>query len=391
MRYIHPASPLPACQTHPPTHTMFPYYYHPSPSDPYRYTSLSDSDYLRALAEERAAREQYAAARRAQEEARQRAARARAARRAYASPYSSFHDDDPSYNDIDLDMDFDDPAGYPAPRQRPLSYMERPSSYDPNPYSPYQSRALLEEQRRRELLELEREKERRRLEEERIRRILQEERQREEAARQKMLEEERLRRALEEEKLRRAVEEERLRRALREEEEARRERERAQLRSQQASLEPLLRALGFVPAHSGSDSESDKVSIPFTLRMSNDPHSYVCCRRAPVVNLVRRIAMHHAALDPLRPALSAPTRSDADVSHHDLPLTMYPPRRLRLPRPLLPPPPSQSLPRNRRRRPRLSRRNPLLRARLRDPPQSRPPPQRRSRRPTALMHPASTR
>ncbi|KAI0759027.1 hypothetical protein C8Q74DRAFT_1221616 [Fomes fomentarius] len=239
---------------------MFPYYHHPSPSDPYRYTSLSDSDYLRALAEERAAREQYAAARRAQEEARQRAARARAARRAYASPYSSFHDDDPCYNDIDLDMDLDDPACYSAPRQRPLSYMERPYSYGPNPYSPYQSRALLEEQRRRELLELEREKERRRLEEERIRRILQEERQREEAARQKMLEEERLRRALEEEKLRRAVEEERLRRALREEEEARRERERAQLRSQQASLEPLLRALGFVPAHSGSDSESDKES-----------------------------------------------------------------------------------------------------------------------------------
>lgn len=372
---------------------MFPYYYHPSPSDPYRYTSLSDSDYLRALAEERAAREQYAAARRAQEEARQRAARARAARRAYASPYSSFHDDDPSYNDIDLDMDFDDPACYPAPasapRQRPLSYMERPYSYGPNPYSPYQSRALLEEQRRRELLELEREKERRRLEEERIQRILQEERQREEAARQKMLEEERLRRALEEEKLRRAAEEERLRRALREEEEARRERERAQLRSQQASLEPLLRALGFVPAHSGSDSESDKVSIPFTLRMSNDPHSYVCCRRAPVVNLVRRIAMHHAALDPLRPALSALTRSD--VSLLDRPPTMYPPRRLRLPRPLLPLPPSQSLPRNRRRRPRLSRRIPLLRARLRDPPQSRPPPQRRSRRPTALMPPASTR
>ena len=69
---------------------MFPYYHYPSPSDPYaRFSSPADSDYLRALAEERAAREQYAAARRAQEEARQRAARARAARRAYVSPYSS--------------------------------------------------------------------------------------------------------------------------------------------------------------------------------------------------------------------------------------------------------------------------------------------------------------
>ena len=77
---------------------MFPYYYRP--------TTPSDSEYLRALAEERAAREQYAAARRAQEEARQRAARARAARRAYASPYSSYHDDDYMLTDpVDYDMD----------------------------------------------------------------------------------------------------------------------------------------------------------------------------------------------------------------------------------------------------------------------------------------------
>ncbi|KAJ2996685.1 hypothetical protein NUW54_g7211 [Trametes sanguinea] len=45
-----------------------------------------------------------------------------------------------------------------------------------------------------------------------------------------------------------------------EEEAARRERDRAQLRAQQASLEPLLRAFGFVPVStSGSDSDSDKV------------------------------------------------------------------------------------------------------------------------------------
>ncbi|KAI0742852.1 hypothetical protein C8Q80DRAFT_1191073 [Daedaleopsis nitida] len=256
-------------------HAMFPYYHYP--------TTYSDSEYLRALAEERAAREQYAAACRAQEEARQRAARARAARRAYMSPYSSYHDDD--RNDLDLDLELDDGAYYP--RQRPLSFVDgqRPYGYGLG-LNPYSERALLEEQRkrellelerererrrleeqrRRELLELEREKERRRLEEERIRRILQEERQREEAARQKMLEEERLRRAIEEEKLRRAVEDDKLRRALQEEEEVRKERERAQFRSQQASLEPLLRALGFVPASSGSESDSDKVRRHILLR-----------------------------------------------------------------------------------------------------------------------------
>ena len=48
------------------------------------------------------------------------------------------------------------------------------------------------------------------------------------------------------------------------------EREGAQLRSQQASLEPLLRALGFVPANSGSDSESEKVSN-YLVRFPLDP------------------------------------------------------------------------------------------------------------------------
>ncbi|KAI0369259.1 hypothetical protein BV20DRAFT_968119, partial [Pilatotrama ljubarskyi] len=268
---------------------MYPLYNYPSSSAYGSYPSYppsaSDAEYLRALAEERAAREQYAAARRAQEEARQRAARARAARRAYASPYSSFHDED--YNDLDLDMDLDDGAYYPqrplsyADSQRPYGYPSTPQfssmpQYQPSPQfstspqyssSPYglnaRQRALLEEQRRRELLEeqrrrelLELERERRRQEEERLRRIIQEERKREEAERRKLLEEERMRRAVEEEKLRRAIEEERLRRAMLEEEAARRERERAQLRAQQATLEPLLRAFGFVPA--GSESDSDK-------------------------------------------------------------------------------------------------------------------------------------
>ncbi|TBU55127.1 hypothetical protein BD310DRAFT_884826 [Dichomitus squalens] len=247
---------------------MFPYYGYSAPS----YSVPSDSEYLRALAEERAAREQYAAARRAQEEARARAARARAARRAYASPYNSYHDDDylDSYNDLDLGLEpLDDALGsyYPGPssaRSRPLSYMDgqRPYGFGLDPYSQramleeQRRRHLMEEQRRRELLELEREKERRRLEEERIRRILQEERMREEAARQKLLEEERMRKALEEE---------RIRRALLEEEEARRERERERARireqQQQKPIDPLdiLRALGLAPPASVGESEKERL------------------------------------------------------------------------------------------------------------------------------------
>ncbi|KAI0354306.1 hypothetical protein OH77DRAFT_1426391 [Trametes cingulata] len=301
---------------------MYPFYNYPSSSYGSSYSSYpsssSDAEYLRALAEERAAREQYAAARRAQEEARQRAARARAARRAYAAPYSSFHDED--YNDLDLDMDLDDGAYY---SQRPLSYADsqRPYGYPSTPQfssipayqsgpqfstspqyssSPYglnaRQRALLEEQRRRELLEeqrrrelLELERERRRQEDERLRRIIQEERQREEAERRKLLEEERMRRAMEEEKLRRAIEEEKLRRAMLEEEAARRERERAQLRAQQATLEPLLRAFGFVPV--GSDSDSDKERPSRDARngraarartMSPTPHRASAAPRSPV-------------------------------------------------------------------------------------------------------------
>lgn len=205
---------------------------------PSYYSSPSDAEYRRALAEERAAREQYAAARRAQEEARQRAARARAARRAYASPYNSYLSDD--HNDLDYDP-LDDSTYLPP---RPFGYSSSPYGYGPS------RDLLLEEQRRRdrELLELERERERRQLEEARIRRIIEEERRREEVERQK---------ALEEERIRRALEEERLRRALAQEEEARRERERSQWRESQNlnNLEPLLRALGFVPAHEKAPAE----------------------------------------------------------------------------------------------------------------------------------------
>ncbi|KAH9920870.1 uncharacterized protein BXZ73DRAFT_80064 [Epithele typhae] len=223
---------------------MFPYYY-PSSS------TFSDSDYLRALAEERAAREQYVAARRAQEEARERAARARAARRSYLSPYSSYHDDEYPYAaDMDLDMDPLD-AGVYGPPQRLPSFTggSRPLSHAG--FDPYRERerAILEDPSqgvvggaaKAGVVGAGEEKERRRLDEERIRRILQEERQREEAARQKLIEEERIRRALEEERIRRAMLE-----------------EEAAKQSRQDSLEPLLRALGFVPAPKTADSDLDK-------------------------------------------------------------------------------------------------------------------------------------
>ncbi|EED82003.1 predicted protein [Postia placenta Mad-698-R] len=86
---------------------MFGYNPYGDYSNPYAYSRAApvyspDQDYLQALADERAAREQYFAARRAQEEARERAARARAARQAYA-PYNSYYfdDDDGTHEDND--------------------------------------------------------------------------------------------------------------------------------------------------------------------------------------------------------------------------------------------------------------------------------------------------
>ncbi|KAI0791001.1 hypothetical protein C8Q75DRAFT_732618 [Abortiporus biennis] len=148
-------------------------------SNPYGFSGYSPSDeYTRALAEERAARSQYAAALRAQEEARQRAARARLARQAFTpySPYNSYSSDD--YDDLD--------EGSYTPR----------SPYDIMGFgmSPQQRRALAQEQRRREQLQLERE---RILEEERRQKLLEEERQRklmeEEEERQREAEAQRLR------------------------------------------------------------------------------------------------------------------------------------------------------------------------------------------------------
>ena len=294
---------------------MFPYYAFPT---------HSDSEYLRALAEERAAREQYAAARRAQEEARARAARAQAARRAYASPYSSYLGDDyltPSCNDLDMDNEPSDDVfgGYgfgPSPRSRPLGYGDpRTFGYGS---SPYVHRAMMEERRRKELMELEREKELRRLEEERIRKILREEREREEAAQQKLLEEERMRRALEEE---------RLRQALREEEEAK-ERGRAQMRAQQTSVDPMdiLRALGLAPPAPVSEvcdlrlfAFTDPELIVYQERFGRQPNT----RTSPS-------GVHRTAPSPIRPFPFGRT------STYQHPRTPSPPAKTPSPQPTTP-------------------------------------------------------
>ena len=70
---------------------------------PFGYSGYPD-EYAQALAEERAARNQYAAALRAQDDARKRAARARMAQQAYSSPHNSYLPDA-------MD-DYDDEGGY---------------------------------------------------------------------------------------------------------------------------------------------------------------------------------------------------------------------------------------------------------------------------------------
>ena len=81
---------------------------------PYYYPTLSDADYLHALAEEHTACEQYIAARRAQEEALHRTARAHTTGHSYISPYSSYHDEPDyglGYSNLDIGDDYMD-LGY---------------------------------------------------------------------------------------------------------------------------------------------------------------------------------------------------------------------------------------------------------------------------------------
>lgn len=134
-----------------------------------------DAAYARALAEERAARNQYAAALRAQEEARQRAARARLARHAYASasPYTSYlpDDDEDTYTTYPGQSV---PAGYASayglsPQQRrALAELEREREKQ-------QRLAQIDEERRRLFAAAEQERQRRLLEEEERRKVAQQE------------------------------------------------------------------------------------------------------------------------------------------------------------------------------------------------------------------------
>lgn len=197
---------------------MFPYSF-PYNTPSYSSTSqpYADSQYLRAVSEEQAARQAYADALRAQEEARSRAARARRAREAYERAHNSYLSDD----------DDDMMSGYAySPRVRPgYGFFPERAMLDE------QRRRELEQQRRKEALELERARER-----ERIRQL-------EEEQKRRLLEEERRRRILLEEELRRQQEKEE-----REQEDMRRRLQDEYLRRQ--SLSPLEELLGLRPSRS---------------------------------------------------------------------------------------------------------------------------------------------
>jgi hypothetical protein len=190
---------------------MFNSYY----PDPYGYSSYqrpADNAYLRALAEERAAQQQYAAARRAEQEASERAARARFAQErlghGFGQPHSSYLNDD--------DEDIGNGYGSYSPI----------SGYGYNP----REQAYLEARRRQEAIERERE------------RVMQERKMQEQQR-----EIERLRRLEQETLLRRRQQAER--------EEAERQRRRQSERFSQPSepLEAFYRNLGIpVPQHFAS-------------------------------------------------------------------------------------------------------------------------------------------
>lgn len=191
---------------------MFGYNPYGAYSSPYGYGRVSpsysspDADYLRALAQERAAQEQLLAARRAQEEACQRAERARLAQSRYGLP-SGYN---PLYEDYEDHDSYD--GGY------------IPYGFGDYALPSHQRQAALQRERQR-ALQRERERERFRLEEEK--------------------------RQLEEEK-KMLVEEER-RQRLRAEELKRREQEYQRQRARQ--LDPLFGPFGWMP-----DEEEDTVS-----------------------------------------------------------------------------------------------------------------------------------
>ncbi|KAK7688644.1 hypothetical protein QCA50_008182 [Cerrena zonata] len=209
-----------------------PYSFYPS------YYSPTDG-YAQALAEERAARDQYVNALQQQQEARDRAARARLARQAYHSPYNSYlssSDDDGDFvTGSSSRMPFSDPYYEPGLRSS--------GGFGAYGMSPQQQRrALFEDQRRKELLELQKARER-----ERVMELVEEER------RKQLMEEELRRRIREEERQRRVREEEELRRKILEEERANVEQER--LRQRRLSELEQLYHLPLVPNPPNSPSD----------------------------------------------------------------------------------------------------------------------------------------
>ena len=198
---------------------MFPYSYNPYGAASY---NPSDAEYLRALAEEQAARQAYTEAVRAQAEARTRAARARQQRQAYERPYSAYFSDE----------DEDDSSGSGSYHRGRPSYGFSPS----RGFFEDQRRRELEQRRRQEALELERAQEQEKT------------RQLEEEQRMRMLEEEKRRQAMREDELRRRTEAEQRGREMR-------RRLQEEYRRRQ-SLSPLEHLLGLRPSRSmQSDSE----------------------------------------------------------------------------------------------------------------------------------------
>jgi hypothetical protein len=213
---------------------MFSSNYFPYSTPTYSYGGRPDSDYLQALAEEEAARRQYADALRAQDEARNRAARARLARQAYELSHNSYLSDD----DDDAYGGYASPGfGYGHPSRRRPSY-----GYPTN----------LERQR---LAALERERERERL------RFMEEERER----RRQMMEieeERRRRRVLEEEERRIQLQreaEERERMRLEQELLRRQQQSRQQQSRQQPAMSPLEELFGLRPPRMAQSKSQESV------------------------------------------------------------------------------------------------------------------------------------
>ncbi|THG98844.1 hypothetical protein EW026_g3399, partial [Hermanssonia centrifuga] len=185
----------------------------------------SELEYRRALAEEQAARQAYADACRAQEDARSRAARARLARQAYDSAYGAPHSSYLSDEDDEVDAHID--YGY--------GNTLRGYGYNSSRQRAEQQRREFEQQRKREVLQMKRAREERSFEERR-KRLLEEER-----VRMAMLEEEERRRRREAE-ARRIKEQERIRML-----------EEEHFRRQQPELSPLEELFDMRPSRFASN------------------------------------------------------------------------------------------------------------------------------------------